>query len=113
MRAGRLRHLVTLSRDTGTVADGYGELTPTWTDVVQIYADISPVSLTAMKGAKETILGGAEVAQDIVAITIYPRDDIQTNWRVTSGTKIYNIKTIRVNNTGSDMTLICTVGTTG
>lgn len=113
MRAGRLRHLVTLSRDAGSVPNEYGETTPGWVDVDQAYADISPMSLVAMKGAKETLLAGAEVDQDMVALTMYPRDDVTAAWRVSCEGKVYDVKAVRVNNAGSDMTLLCTVGTVG
>lgn len=59
IKAGQLRHRITLQVST-TTRDDYGGTIQTWADVATVWASVDPLSPTQMVGAKEFIAGGAE-----------------------------------------------------
>jgi head-tail adaptor len=116
MRAGRLRHLVSLEANLPGDPNDYGEVVPQWVVAGATWADISPVSLSGLRGAKEVLMGGAETNQDIVNITMHPRRDITITpdvWRVRYESHVYDVKAVRLNNIGDELVLVCAVGAEG
>ena len=91
MKAGDLRHPVTLIRPDTTLGDHRRRSTE-WTDVCTVYAAKSDVS------GREFYAAHAVNAEDTVTFTIRWRDDIDTTWRVRHGGITYNI--LEVNHLG-------------
>lgn len=108
MRAGRLRHRIDLQQKQ-TTQDDYGSEVTIWYDVATVWAAIDPLSPTQMVGAKETFAAGAEIAQDMVRVTLRPRE-VGTDWRFLYKGRVYDIKAVRLNNSGDTLTLYATVG---
>lgn len=52
MRAGRLRHRVTV-QTVGSTYDDYGDLSDSWATLASVWASVSPVSGTEIEIAKE------------------------------------------------------------
>jgi head-tail adaptor len=118
MQSGKLRHLCQLQYPT-YVPDSFGTPIKTWNDdtngvvdgpVVKTWMSIDPASMASMRGASETILAGAETPVDLAIITLRPRDDIDTTWRVLYGVKIYDLKAVRQTNRNDEMTFFAAIG---
>jgi SPP1 family predicted phage head-tail adaptor len=71
--AGKLRHRITIQRET-TTRDEYGSEVKTWLPLATVWASVEPLSPTAMSGVRELVGAGAEQSQDMVRVTIRPRD---------------------------------------
>ena len=114
MRAGKLRHLILLEENVASGTDAYGAPVTTWTPrgpATGVWAEVAPVSLTKMSGAKEMVAGGAETALDLVTVTLYPFPGIAPlTWRFTYKGRLYDIKAAREANDDSTLTFIAAVG---
>lgn len=87
MKAGRLRHRVTLQRAV-TTADGHGDQVRTYSDLATVWADVEAI------GGREFI-AGAHVQADVTSritlrarpgLTLTPAD------RITWGTRTFDIR---------------------
>lgn len=114
MGAGLYRHFVSLQQPGLPTTNEYGETTRPWVTWISEWARMDPPSLSSMKGAAETILGGAETPQDLVIFRIRMHTGLGTvgqGWRVLADGKSYNIKAARVDNLGVELEIFAVVGT--
>lgn len=107
MRAGKLRHMITLQSPTGT-RDAVGERTTTWTHVMATKASITPVKSTErfidpqLKGSithKLRIRYASEIAA------------IDTSWRAVFEARVFVINGVRdIEEHHHEIELLCTEG---
>lgn len=88
MKAGPLRHRVTIQEKAGTGQDGYGEDLPVWSDVATVWAAVEPLRGREFLEAQRA---GAEVT---TRIRIRYRDGIEPEMRVSWGDHTYDIEAI-------------------
>ncbi len=86
MKAGSLRHRVTLQRLTITQDSSSGDTTESWTDVATVWAAIEPLS------ARDFIAAQAEQSKVTARIVIRARDDVTAAMRVKHGQTLYDIE---------------------
>jgi SPP1 family predicted phage head-tail adaptor len=106
MRAGQLRHLVTIEQ-RATTPDTYGEPAQTWTT---LQAD-QPASIEPLSGRE---LINAQAVQSDVTHRVRMRyvAGIETKHRIVFGTRVLDIRAIRnVDERGIEWELLCTEGT--
>ena len=89
MRAGRLRHNVTIQQDTGSVRDASGHPTPSWTTLVQCPASVEPLSGQEFWTAQQMAAG----VTHRVRIRYYP--GITSQMRVLHRNRYLNIEAVR------------------
>ncbi len=87
MKAGDLRHRVTLQRPEWTT-DARGARRTTYVDMAVVYASMADVS------GRDFFEAQAYRAQDVVTIGIRWRDDVDTSWRLVHGNVAYEILAI-------------------
>lgn len=110
MRAGRLRHRVTLQKPasgrlpSGQPANG-------WVDVTSVRAEVADVS------GREMIDGGAEISSTTTRIWMrrYPSIPVSAGWRAvhlppTGNGEIYDIKSAISAENGTRLELLCEKG---
>lgn len=85
MRAGLLRHRVTIKRKSVT-RDAYGAEVITWTDVATVWADIRPLSGREYLDSKQT---QAEISH---RISMRNRTDVSPAMRVIFGSRTFEIE---------------------
>lgn len=88
LAAGRLRHRVTLQSPDITQDSGMGALSTSWFDEAEVWAAVEPVSV------KDFIAAAATQSQVTARIVIRYRSDIQPDWRVVHGSRVYTISGI-------------------
>ncbi|MFT7337628.1 MAG: SPP1 family predicted phage head-tail adaptor [Marinobacter maritimus] len=86
MRAGKLRHRVTIQQPGQTQDPVTGEMLNGWTDYAKAWASVEPLSV------KEFIASEAGQSEVTARITIRHREGITPKMRVLHRGKIYNIK---------------------
>jgi len=105
MKAGSLRHLITLqTRDSGT--DAAGQPVQTWTQLAQVWADIRGANgLNTIKAS----LDGVEI--NAYSFRIRYRTDVDAAKRVVFGGQNYDVKQVRHDHAMREWTdLVCEVG---
>lgn len=86
IEAGRLRHRVTIQRQTQTQNAQTGELTVAWTDVATVWAAVEPIS------AREFIAAQEPNAKITARVTIRYRGGIDASMRLIHRGRRYNIQ---------------------
>lgn len=89
MRAGELRHQVTLQKLGTRVEDGYGGGSIPQTDVATVWAAIEPLTgneLLRATGQFESVIDTR------IRIRYYP--GVKPEWRVKYGTRVFDIKSV-------------------
>ena len=86
MRAGDLRHLITLQSPEYTQDDITGEMTPSWVEVAKIWASVEPVSVNQFVSA------ATNQSKVSARIVIRYRKGIDPTMRILHRDKIYNIE---------------------
>lgn len=100
MRAGTLRHRVTLQRFKQG-QDAYGGPVETWTDVATIWA-----SVDAVNGRE--FFAGRQVQSEVThKITIRHRPDVTSEMRVAHGGKVFGIEAVLPDRRGTRLVLMC------
>lgn len=84
MRAGQLRHFVELQAPTISQSSS-GSVTASWDTIANVYARIEPLQGKNLEIAKQI----HNLADTQITIRYYP--NINCEWRVKSGSRIYNI----------------------
>jgi hypothetical protein len=113
--AGAKRHPIRFEKKGAAQKNDFGEDITPWEPVVpDVWAQIEPVSLRSMAGAREATMSGANTNTDLVQATVYPVAGLNATWRFTDLVTdvIYDIKTVRPANDNSEVTLIAEVGAT-
>ena len=88
MRAGRLRHRITI-QSVGSTLDDYGDLSNSWTTLATVWASIKPVSGTEENIASE--LTG--IATHTIAIRY--RSGITSQNRIVFGSRTFEIHHVK------------------
>ena len=107
MRAGKLRHLVTLQSPAGS-RDSVGQRTTTWSDVDDVMCRIVP-----LKGDERTIDPQRQTSTTHRIEMRYGSEiaSISGEWRIKYGSRFFMIDGIRnVEEKGREMHLTCTEG---
>jgi SPP1 family predicted phage head-tail adaptor len=102
MRAGTLRHLVTIQSKSATI-DGYGGPVDTWSDVCTVHASIEPLA------GREFIAAQAVNIETTGKIRIRYRSDVTAAMRVVFGTRLFNITAPPINPNERNQELILMV----
>lgn len=110
MRAGRLRHRVTVQQ-RGTGRSGFGEQVITWTDVLTNYpADINPLSGSQLDRAMSTY---NETTHEVTMRWHSIFADIRQAgaYRIVFGTRYFDIQACRnIDERGREVVLMCREG---
>jgi len=88
MRAGELRHHVTIQRNTATAQDNYGQVVESWTTIATRWASIRPVSGDEAEEGKQV------KAKATHEIKLRHLADITTKDRAKLGSRSFNIYSI-------------------
>ena len=91
IKAGDLRHVVTLQKPGNTVNEKGRRITG-WVDVATVRAGKADVS------GREFYVAQAYHAEDVVTFTLRYRSDVTTQWRLKHHGAVYNI--LEVNHLG-------------
>lgn len=103
-RVGRMRYKVALQKPTNTTDSG-GGMTQAWTTLIDIWADIRPIS------GKELFRHNKMEESVTHEIYIRHREDIGTNYRINYDSRNFNIRHIRnIEERDRYMLLVCTEG---
>ena len=86
IKAGDLRHPVTLLRPVSQTAAG--RRTVTWTEAAHLHAAKADVS------GREFFQAQAYHAEDIVTFTMRWKDGVDATWRLRHGSTTYNIREV-------------------
>lgn len=104
MRAGRLRHRVTLQSKV-EARDSYGATTITWDDEATVWAAIEPLS------GREYFSQQQIQAEASVRIVVRYYSGLSTAWRVKDGSTYYDIvDVLNHDERNRMMTLMCRTG---
>ena len=102
MRAGTMRHRVTLQEKAPTRDDYHGEV-HNWTDVATVWAAKEPLQGREFYDARR------EGAQQPVWFWIRYRDDVVPAMRLLHGDQVYGIDSVvEVSGMGRELRLMCT-----
>lgn len=105
MRAGRLRHQVTIEQRSST-PDTFGEPANTWST---LYAD-QPASIDPIS-ARELIAAGAIQSEATHRVRMRYVAGVQTKHRIVFGTRVFDIRAVRdVEERNVELELLCSEG---
>lgn len=106
MRAGKLRHRITIEKPTNVQDPVTGATTAGWEPVATVWASVDPLSV------REFISASATQSAVSARITIRYRPDIMANMRVLHAGGVYNIEGVLADpNTGREyLTLPVSMG---
>jgi SPP1 family predicted phage head-tail adaptor len=106
MRAGKLRHHVTLQRAEFSQDPVTGEVTPSWVEVAKVWAAIEPLS------GREFIAAAASQSEVTARVVIRYRPGVTSAMRLLHRGKLYNIQGVLADvDSGLDyLTLPCSEG---
>lgn len=85
MKAGQLRHRITIERKTIT-QDNTGAMTETWSEFATVWAQVSPLS------AREAMQAAALNSTQTARMIIRWRDDLDATMRIKYRGEIYEIE---------------------
>lgn len=88
MEAGALKHLVSIQLLSSAQNATTGIVTPAWTELAAVWANVRPQS------AKENIAAGERVEKMMAVITIRHISGIKPSMRVVHGARTYSIEGI-------------------
>ncbi len=88
MRAGRLRHRVTIQEPTEGSADSYGETEASWADVATVPAEVQTLS------GREAYQANQVHPEATVQVTMRYRSDVLTLWRLSHDSRTLSIDSL-------------------
>ncbi len=97
----RLRHRLTLQQEVKT-ADGAGGYSRSWTNIADLWAEISPISNRVIYGEEKLYAGHIE-ARISHKITIRYRSGLSTAMRLLFESRVFNIRAISFVNEDKDL----------
>lgn len=101
MRAGRLRHRVTI-QNKSVVHDSFGEETIIWTTLATVWGQIEAA------GGRESVEERQAEAERTVRMTMRYRSDVRPEMRATWSGHTYDIRAVLdAEGRGREMMLIC------
>ncbi|MCF5044293.1 phage head closure protein [Pseudomonas sp. PA-7-1E] len=86
MRAGDLRHRITIQRPEYVQDQATGEMTPSWVDVSKVWASVSPLS------ARDLIAAAAIQSKLTARVVIRYRAGIDSTMRIVHRGEFYSIE---------------------
>jgi SPP1 family predicted phage head-tail adaptor len=101
MRAGELRHRVTIQQAT-TARDGFGAEVETWADLATVWAKVETVSGTETIGPEQL-----ETATLTHQVTVRWRDDLKPTMQVLWKDRTFTIRAVIADNANKQITLLC------
>ena len=107
MKAGTLRHRVTIQAPSLAAASEFGDQATTWADVATVWAEIAPLS------GRELLAAQAAQHEATARITMRYRADITTAMRIVAGSTVYDIHHVPpVRGKANELALLCATGLT-
>jgi len=103
MRAGKLKHRITIQRAT-VARSGRGVATETWAELITVWAFVRHLQ------GRELFAAQQEHAEVTIKISIRYRAGIRASDRVVFGNKILDIKSIIPDPEGQGIVLYCAEG---
>ena len=100
MKAGMLRHRITIQRKT-VVRDSFGGETVTWADVATVWANIAAI------GGREYFAAGQTLAESTFTVTMRYRSDVVPVWRLVHGVKTFDIQVVIPDAKNTMLTIGC------
>lgn len=103
MQSGRLRHRVTIQRQTVT-RDAYGGEVVTWGTLAEVWALCLPLT-----GRERYVSAAAQELSDLsYGVRIRHRTDVDPKMRVVWGTKVLDIQSVQdPTGRGAELVLLC------
>jgi len=102
MRAGRLRHRVTVQTPTGS-ASAFGEITNAWSDVATVWAAVEPTNSTERMENEQAKTFTSH------RVLMRHRSDVSTTERVKFGSRYLHVNSvINPNEQDQMLELLCT-----
>jgi SPP1 family predicted phage head-tail adaptor len=87
VRAGELRHLITLQTPSTAAPDGDGGFTNTWTDLATVWASIVPATARDL----ERVVAGTVQSSATHLVTIRYLAGVTTKTRVVFGSRLFSV----------------------
>jgi SPP1 family predicted phage head-tail adaptor len=87
MRAGELRHLITLQTPSTATPDGDGGFTNTWADLATVWASIVPATARDL----ERVVAGTVQSSATHLVTIRYLAGVTTKTRVVFGSRLFSV----------------------
>jgi SPP1 family predicted phage head-tail adaptor len=87
VRAGELRHLITLQTPSTAAPDGDGGFTNTWTDLATVWASIVPATARDL----ERVVAGTVQSSATHLVTIRYLAGVTTKTRVVFGSRLLSV----------------------
>lgn len=107
MRAGLLRHLITIQTRAAGALDSYGGSNPAWSTFAEVWAQIEPTT------GREYVKDGANKAALLTRFVLRYLDGVTPQMRVSFEGKVYNIReVINERQRNRMLTLVCEAGST-
>lgn len=102
MRAGRLRHLITVQERVEVLDSNTGEVSSVWIDAATVWGAVEPMT------GKEYLQAGSLQSEKTVAIRVRGMT-VTEKHRVTANGKQYDIRAVLDrNDQNRELTLMCT-----
>jgi len=102
MRAGQLRHRVTIKQNSGSSANSYGEITASWATVASV-----PAEVVTLGGDERRYRHQVEAGMSHV-VTIRHRSDVTAQMRVVWGSRTLEIESVvEADNRQRELVLMC------
>ncbi|MBD2782858.1 phage head closure protein [Xenorhabdus szentirmaii] len=103
MRAGRLRHRVTIEKQTSSRTPS-GSVIREWSDVASVWAEVRPIS------GRELVASGAVLTEVTIRIWLRYRADITTSHRIIYQGNSFAITVVIPNAQHTRLELLCKGG---
>ena len=101
MRAGRLRHRVTIQQPTEGAPNSYGETANTWSTLATVWALVQTMS------GREGYYAAQVQPDASVQITMRYREDVTTDMRVSYDSRYFNILSVIPDPKNTQLVLAC------
>ena len=101
MRAGTLRHRVTIQKPTEGAANSYGETVDTWSNVCTVYASV------IMQAAREAFEAGKVQPEATVEVIVRYRYDLTSEKRFKFGDRLLYIDSVVADERRRQQTCLC------
>ncbi|HFZ2573619.1 TPA: phage head closure protein [Pseudomonas aeruginosa] len=103
MRAGRLRHPLTIEREE-RVPDGGGGFITKWVAVGREWASLEGIN------GREFIAANAQRSETTWRVTLRYRADLVAKWRLRDGNTVFSIEAVLPDNGRRQLVLMCKSG---
>ena len=101
MRAGQLRHRVTIQKPTEGTPNDYGETLDTWSDVATVHASV------IMQAAREAFEAAQVQPEGTVEVIVRYRSDLTSEKRFKFGDRLLYIDSVVADERRRQQTCLC------